>query len=35
MILPADDLTRKMAWRDERLIALAAHKRQQEERAAE
>jgi 3-hydroxyacyl-CoA dehydrogenase len=35
MILPADDLTRRMAWRDERLIALAAHKRQQEERAAE
>jgi L-gulonate 3-dehydrogenase len=31
MILSADDLTRRIAWRDERLIALAAHKREQEE----
>jgi L-gulonate 3-dehydrogenase len=34
MILPVDELTRRMAWRDERLIALAAHKREQEERAS-
>jgi L-gulonate 3-dehydrogenase len=30
-ILSADNLTRRMMWRDERLIALAAHKREQEE----
>ena len=35
LILPVDDLTQRMAWRDERLIALAAHKREQEERASE
>ena len=29
-ILPADDLTRRMAWRDARLIAFVAHKREQE-----
>jgi L-gulonate 3-dehydrogenase len=33
MILSADDLTRRMAWRDERLMSLAVHKREQEERA--
>src|SRR5215469_1227446 len=33
MILSADDLTRRMAWRDERLMSLAVHKRAQEERA--
>ncbi len=34
-ILSADDLTRRMAWRDERLIALAAHKHEQEEPSRE
>ena len=34
-ILPADDLTRRMAWRDERLTALVAHKREQEKPAQE
>ena len=33
MMLSADDLTRRMAWRDERLMSLAVHKRDQEERA--
>jgi L-gulonate 3-dehydrogenase len=33
-ILSADDLTRRMTWRDERLIALAAHKRAQEQQSA-
>jgi L-gulonate 3-dehydrogenase len=33
MILSADDLTRRTAWRDERLMSLAVHKREQEERA--
>jgi L-gulonate 3-dehydrogenase len=31
MILSADDLTGRMAWRDERLMSLAVHKRDQEE----
>jgi 3-hydroxyacyl-CoA dehydrogenase len=33
MILSADDLSQRMAWRDERLMSLAVHKRDQEERA--
>jgi L-gulonate 3-dehydrogenase len=33
MFLSADELTRRMAWRDERLMSLAVHKRDQEERA--
>jgi L-gulonate 3-dehydrogenase len=33
MILSADELTRRMAWRDEHLMSLAVHKRDQEERA--
>jgi 3-hydroxyacyl-CoA dehydrogenase len=33
MILSADDLSQRMAWRDERLTSLAVHKQDQEERA--
>ena len=33
MILSADDLSQRMAWRDERLMSLAVHKQDQEERA--